>query len=292
VFVAPTGARNQGLINGKIVPTVASNDLTVAIKTLTDTDPSATNPVGIWIGNNLRWITSAMNTTMSAGFNVFNAASSELLSKEVDYFVYIGKATTGGALSLGFARIPYARLGSDLSDSLTNEKYGRFDSANILTANITEVVNIGRFAATISTASLNWSVPTFSNANLIQEPIYETRTLSYTPAVSSSMGLAITAFQERSYIIQNNTLDIFVRLEMTTSGAAATQINCTMPISASSDFSVGNLSCNRIFDSTDFAGLTLNTGSANTFGVKKYNLSNWGIGTTKYFMVSGTVPLN
>jgi hypothetical protein len=291
VFVAPTGARNQGLINGKIVPTVASNNLTVAIKTLTDTDPTPANPVGIWIGNNLRWITGALSIAANAGTNWFASGSSELATKEIDYFAYIGYNATDG-ITLGYARIPYAKLYSDFNTTTTNARYARISTITNAAAG-DNYINIGRFAATLSaTASFNWSVPTFSNANLIQEPIYETRTLSYTPAVSSSMGLAITAFQERSYIIQNNTLDIFVRLEMTTSGAAAVQIDCTMPISASSDFSVGNLSCNRIFDSTDFAGLTVNTGSANTFGVKKYNLSNWGIGTTKYFMVSGTVPLN
>lgn len=290
VFVAPTGARNQGLINGKIVPTVASNNLTVAIKTLQDTDPSVTNPVGIWIGNELRWITSALSVTANAGTNYLNIGGAELATREVDLFPYLQWNSTTNAVNLLYARIPYARLISDFVNSNTNEK----GVVGIVNYNATDVVvNIGRFAATLSaTASFNWSVPAFTNANLIQEPVYETRRLEYTPAISSSMGLAITAFQERSYIIQNNTLDIFVRLEMTTSGVAAIQINCTMPISAASDFSVGNLSCNRIFDSTDFAGMLVNTGVTNSFGVRKYNISNWNIGATKYFMVSGTVPLN
>jgi hypothetical protein len=291
VFVAPTGARNQGLINGKIVPTVASNNLTVAIKTLTDTDPTPTNPVGIWIGNQLRWITSALSVTANGGSNWFNSGSAELATKEIDYFVYIGFKSSDSTLKLGWMRLPYARVKEDYnSATASNEKYAI--GVDQLGAG-DNVVNIGRFAATLSAgAGHTWTVPTFSNANLIQEPIYETRTLSYTPVVSSSMGLAITAFQERNYIIQNNTLDIFVRLEITTSGAAAVQIDCTMPISAVSEFSVGNLSCNRIFDSTDFAGILVNSGAANRFGVRKYNISNWNIGAAKYFMVSGTVPIN
>ncbi|MGA1047901.1 MAG: hypothetical protein ACO3UU_07810, partial [Minisyncoccia bacterium] len=150
VFVMPTGARNQGLINGKIVPSVASNNLTLAIKTLADTDPSATNPVGIWIGNTLRWITSALSTSFNAGFNAFNSGSSELATKEIDYFVYIGRLTSSGNLELGFARIPYARLGSDFSTSGANERYARFGLSATSPADFSEVVNIGRFAATLS----------------------------------------------------------------------------------------------------------------------------------------------
>ena len=187
VFVAPTGARNQGLINGKIVPTVASNNLTVAIKTLTDTDPSATNPVGIWIGNNLRWITSSLSIAANAGTNWFNSGSAELATKEIDYFAYIGYNATDG-ITLGYARIPYAKLYSDFDTTNTNERYARISTITNAAAG-DNYVNIGRFAATLSaTASFNWSVPTFSNTNLIQEPVYETRLLDCTATIIPEAG--------------------------------------------------------------------------------------------------------
>jgi hypothetical protein len=176
VFVAPTGARNQGLINGKIVPTVASNNLTVAIKTLADTDPSPTNPVGIWIGGTLRWITSALSVTANAGTNWFASGSAELATREIDYFVYAGYNATDGVV-LGYARIPYARLYSDFNATSTNERFARISTITNAVAG-DNYVNIGRFAATLSASpSFTWSVPTFTNANLIQEPIYETRRL-------------------------------------------------------------------------------------------------------------------
>jgi hypothetical protein len=187
VFVAPTGARNQGLINGKIVPTVASNNLTVAIKTLSDTDPTATNPVGIWIGNNLRWITSSLSIAANAGTNWFNSGSAELATREIDYFAYIGYNATDG-ITLGYARIPYAKLYSDFNTTTTNEKYARISTITNAAAG-DNYVNIGRFAATLSaTASFNWSVPAFTNANLIQEPIYETRELTATHTINWSGG--------------------------------------------------------------------------------------------------------
>jgi hypothetical protein len=225
VFVAPTGARNQGLINGKIVPTVASNNLTVAIKTLTDTDPTATNPVGIWIGNNLRWITSSLSIAANAGTNWFNSGSSELATKEIDYFAYIGYNATDG-ITLGYARIPYAKLYSDFNTTTTNERYARISTITNAAAG-DNYVNIGRFAATLSaTASFNWSVPTFSNANLIQEPIYETRRLQYTPTFTGfSSNPPWTFF----YIINNTSMRI-IQVPTATDGTSnSTSFSMSVP---------------------------------------------------------------
>lgn len=204
VFVAPTGARNQGLINGKIVPTVASNNLTVAIKTLQDTDPSTTNPVGIWIGNNLRWITSALSLTRNAGTNWFNSGSAELATREIDYFVYMGFNATDG-VTLGFSRIPYARLYSDFNTTTTNERHCAITTITNA-ASGDNYVNIGRFAATLSaSASFNWSVPSFTNANLIQEPIYETRRLQ---AATAPTGFSSISQNLINYVINNRIITL------------------------------------------------------------------------------------
>jgi hypothetical protein len=214
VFVAPTGARNQGLINGKIVPTVASNNLTVAIKTLADTDPSATNPVGIWIGNNLRWITGALSIAANAGTNWFASGSAELATREIDYFVYAGYNATDG-ITLGYARIPYAKLYSDFNTTTTNEKYARISTITNAAAG-DNYVNIGRFAATLSAgAGYTWSVPSFTNKNLIQEPIYETRWL-----ISTATATGFSAFirQDMKYKLNNNAIQIYFDVDGTSNG--------------------------------------------------------------------------
>ena len=61
-FNAPQGF----LINGKIVRTVDSGNMTFAIKTLAGNDPSATDPVYCRIGNTVRSITSALSVTLNA----------------------------------------------------------------------------------------------------------------------------------------------------------------------------------------------------------------------------------
>lgn len=175
-FNAPEGF----LINGKIVPSVASNNLTVAIKTLADTDPSASNPVYVRLNNVVRTITSALSVTKNAGTNWFNAGSAELATNSIDYFVYLGYNATDGVV-IGFARISYAKQYSAFSTTTTDEKYCAISTiTNAATTDSYSV--IGRFAATLSAgAGYTWSVPTFTPSNLIQQPIYETRILSFTP---------------------------------------------------------------------------------------------------------------
>jgi hypothetical protein len=291
-----TRIRNGGLINGFIRVTVVSNDLTVAISTspTSQVDPTSANPVYVWIGDTLRSITSAMNSSIPDGFNTFNAGSSELATKEIDYFAYIGKATSGGALSIGFSRIPYARLGSDFNTSVTNKKYGRFDSANIEVNNITEVVNIGRFAATLS-AGFTWTVPTFDNANLIQEPIYETRRLLWTPQLScsGSMTYTSTTLEINYYQILGRQCKFSLRVVGTTGGTASNTIRATVPIGANIDAEIGQLNVCRLFDGTSLAGAVTDIGGTNSqFGVVKYDSSNFGLGATRYIMVTGSYFIN
>jgi hypothetical protein len=231
VFVAPTGARNQGLINGYIRATVASNNLTVAISTSPTSlvAPTATNPVGIWIGNNLRWITAALSLTANAGTNWFNAGSSELATREIDYFVYIGYKTSANTLHLGWMRLPYARVKEDfLSSGNTNEKRGvgvdQIDAGN-------PVVNIGRFAATLSASpSFNWSVPAFTNANLIQEPVYETRWLDYLPTYSTDGAgtyTSVTTAQAKYRLMAEKAIEIIVFARGTTN--SVNKVRASLP---------------------------------------------------------------
>lgn len=193
----------RGLINGLIVPTVAGNNLTVAIKTLQNTDPSPTNPVFVWIGGVLRPITSALSITRNAGTNWLNMGSSELATREVDLFLYMIWKSSTSEVVIGFSRLPYGRVGSDLSFTNTDEKGITASAVGVSATD--NMVNVGRFAATLSASpSHNWSVPAFTNTNLIQEPIYETRVLTYTPA----LGIFTLGNGERlgEYSIQRNQL--------------------------------------------------------------------------------------
>jgi hypothetical protein len=177
IFNSPQGF----LLNGKICSVSRYfNNLTVAIKTLAGTDPSATDPVYCRIGDTVRAITSALSVTKNAGTNWCNAGSAELATKEIDYFVYLGYNATDGVV-IGFSRIPHACSYDDFSATTTNEKYCAIST--ITTASATDYYeNIGRFGATLSAgAGYTWTVPTFTAKNLIQRPIYKSRSLDITP---------------------------------------------------------------------------------------------------------------
>ncbi|HOM78441.1 MAG TPA: hypothetical protein PLT50_04535, partial [bacterium] len=193
------------LLNGKIVPSVSSNNLTVAIKGLDGNDPSATNPVYVRIGDAIRSITSALSVTANAGTNWCNAGSNELATKEVDYFVYLGYNTTDGVV-IGFARIPYATAYSQFSTTSTDDRYCAISNVSHASSSDAYTV-IGRFAATLSAGSgYTWSVPTFTNENLVQKPVTHTRLLE---AKNSPTGFSSIAQQVIKYAVTNNNMFVF-----------------------------------------------------------------------------------
>lgn len=230
IFNAPEGF----LLNGKIVPSVTSNNLTVAIKGLNGNDPSATNPVYIRIGDAIRSITSALSVTKNAGTNWFNAGSSELATKEIDYFVYLGYNATDGVV-IGFSRIPYATEYSQFSTTSTNEKYCAISTITNAAAGDDYVV-IGRFAATLSAgAGYTWTVPAFDSKNLIQRPVFNTRTLTWQPVFTCSGSMTYTSVTTTlsNYTINDRVVTISLVLSGTIGGTPSYAINATLPITNS-----------------------------------------------------------
>lgn len=227
------GLKSGELLNGKINVSVASNNLTVAIKTRAGADPSATDPVIININGTYRLLTTSLSVTKNAGTNWGNAGGTELATNEVDWFVYLIWNTTPATdiLDLGFSRIPYGRVYSEFSATTTNEKYLAHANASDPTST-DDCVNIGRFAATLSaTASFNWSVPTFTNVNLLQFPVYETRWLTWAPAYSCSGSLTYTSVTTllAEYRFDWKKIEIVQSATGTLGGSASTRIGFTLP---------------------------------------------------------------
>lgn len=173
----------------KIAPTVASNNLTLTLTHMDGTTPSTSRPLWFKIGDAWRAVTGALAVTVNAAVNTFDAGRAELATYEIDYFAYVSWRAASSAVVFGFSRIPYATLYSDFSGTATNEKYAAFSTAP---ASTDDVVNIGRFAATLSAgAGYTWSVPTFTTANLRNQPTVESRLLTYVPTWASS-GTAVS----------------------------------------------------------------------------------------------------
>lgn len=213
------------MVNGRIDVTVASSDLTVAIKTLSGNNPSTSEPVYVRIGDSVRSITSALSVTRNDGTNWFNSGSAELATLEVDYFVYLGYNATDGVV-IGFSRLPFARRYGDFSATTTNERHCAISTiTNATSSDYYE--NIGRFSATLSTgAGYTWSVPTFTALNLIQRPIYETRLLSWSPVYT---GFSVNPTWVHNYQITWNQAYLFCR-ENVNGTSNATWFTKTIPI--------------------------------------------------------------
>jgi hypothetical protein len=179
------GASEGSLVNGKFVVSVTSNNITLALKTLAGSDPSSVDPVKIIIDGVQRTITSALSVTKNAGTNWFNSGSTELATKLVNYFIYIGYNATDGVV-IGFSRIPYALSYSEFSTTSTNEKYAAISTITNATSTDT-YINHGRFSATLSaSASYNWSIS--GSGNVINRPIEKTNWLDWNSVITYSGG--------------------------------------------------------------------------------------------------------
>lgn len=283
LFNAPEGF----LINGKIVPSVTSGDLTVALKGLDGNDPSATNPVYVRIGNTVRSITAALATgTYVDGTNWGNAGSAELATKEVDWFVYLWYSSISQAMHMGISRIPYGTLAGDFSSTAANEKYmeSGYYVTNSETAAADPVVNIGRFAATLSAgAGYTWTVPTFTAANLIQRPIYETRKLTWLPTYGGTASMTYTSSTTGVYYIIGNRCYINVRPSGTTGGTTSYGINVSLP------FTIDTY-CRRaceLYDSSVTSRLGYYGGDGNVLTVIQGAVGNWQLAAGKEVYIDG-----
>ncbi len=282
----PLYAPQGFLINGKIVVTDAAG-ITVAIKTLAGTDPSATDPVYCRIGDTVRSITSALSVAKADGTNWMNAGSTELATKEIDYFVYLGYNATDGVV-LGFSRIVANSYG-EFSATTTNEKYCAISTiTNAASTDYYEV--IGRFAATLSAgAGYTWSVPTFTAINLIQRPIYETRVLPFAPAWSGngSLTFGTLTINDAYYQLRKSTAWVTVYGSGTTGGTTNTTIFFTLPMSHIDADYYRVFGAAYLSDAGSFGGFVLSGVGVTKMGVSKYNNANIGIGASREVKASG-----
>lgn len=230
------------MVNGKISPTVSSNDLVLTLLTLAGSTPSTSDPVIININGTIRTVTAATTFTLADGTNWFNAGGAELATKEIDYFVYVVWDSNSSIVALSCSRIPYGNLVSDFSATTTNEKH-LANYANFISTD--DVSNIGRFAATLSAgAGYTWTIPSYTNINLIQHPILNTRMLNWQPVASAVGGgsFAIVTTDLATYQIDKNWMSTETYINGTVTGTV-TAIGLTAPFEAlqvASTLPIGN----------------------------------------------------
>lgn len=278
-------AQQGFLINGKISVTDAAG-ITVAIKTLAGTDPSATDPVYVRIGDTIRTISAALSVAKADGTNWCNAGSAELATKEIDYFVYLGYNATDGVV-IGFSRYPGANSYNDFSATTTNEKYCAIST--ITTAAATDYYEvIGRFAATLSAgAGYTWTVPTYTAKNLIQRPIYETRWLDWQPTYSGSGSMTWTSVTgTRSYKVRYSDVQAREEASGTTGGTASIALYSTQPFTITNN-AAASIVC--VDGGAQISGVA--RVDTSTIEIYKYNSSNWALAASQGYRYGYTARL-
>lgn len=272
------------MINGKL-SVLDSAGITVAIKTLAGNDPSESDPVFVRIGDSVYTITAALSSVLADGTNWFNSGSSELATKEVDYFAYLVWDSNSSAVALTFARIPYANLISDFSATTTNEKYCANQSGFTSTD---EVEVIGRFAATLSAgAGYTWSVPTFTAANLIQRPIYESRWLAYAITTTASAGTwGSQVGQAGYYSIKGDTV-YYSSYNSGTTSSTPQNLRMSLPFTPNSTFTCWAIPGYTTDNSTAQASSQEIVAGTAVVYTYKYNFANYAATTAQVARSTG-----
>lgn len=213
----------------QIIPTVASNNLTVTLKNYAWNDPSPTAPVKVQIWDTVRTIASALSVTMNAWTNWLNLWSSELATKEVDLFTYLIWNTNLNAVQLWVARCGHFRKWSDTNGwNTTNEKDVYLEVSFPASSNVMQ--NIGRFSAILSVwVWYTWSLWTWPTIN---HYINETRWLDWIPTLSASWSMTWTwgTIYFAKYKIVWTNVYIKMQVSWTTWGVASTELRTSTPI--------------------------------------------------------------
>jgi hypothetical protein len=220
-----------GGLNYSIAPSVASNNLTVAIKDAAGNNPSASSPCTFRVGGSERLLSTSLSVTKNAGTDWAGLGGTSFAALEQDLFVYIVWNSNTSALDVLWSRIPTATVYSDFSATTTNDKYGAINATAPAAGD--DVVNIGRFAATLSAgAGYTWTVPTYTTSNLIQRPCFETRNSTYNWAATNLT--TTTGTTTCKYQIVGGLVHGFIDFKFGASSALAGALAFTLPLSVTS----------------------------------------------------------
>ena len=270
-----------------ITPSVASNNLTIALKYIDGNDPTSTNKLTFRVGNTEYDLTASMSFTKNAGTNWCNAGGAELAAKNVQFFMYaIGETGASAGLKFGFSRIPYAKTMANFVNTTTSEKYiaGNWTNFNSTDA----VVNIGRFQAQNSgTASYNWSIPT---ANVVNYPIYETDILTWQPVYSASGSMTYTSVTTSvaEYKVSGRDCSFELQAIGTIGGTVSATVLATLPFEGKNAATQPAQACWVVADTVaEVSFAYINASTPDQLGCRRTNSSNWVAGANKYINCNG-----
>lgn len=211
----------------KLVPSVSSGNLTLALKDLDGSDFDSNNPLRMKLSDILAEITSALSVVKNAATNWCNLGNSGLsgaATYEQDLFAYLVNETGASAgVKLAFSRYPGGHVVGDFSSTTTNEKY----LAGPTNYNATDKVQlIGRFNATLSAgAGYTWSIP--ATQVIVNHPIYTTRWMNAGfPLNNFTIGSAVWSHK---YRLNYRSMDVQFEVVLDTTNITGSITGAILP---------------------------------------------------------------
>lgn len=254
-----------------------SGNLTISLLTTAWSVPSTSSPIYVRIGNTVRTITSSLSLTNTAWINYLNCWSSELATKEVDFFVYLWWLSATSTVWIWISRIPYARVWWDFVASFTNEKWSIswFDTND-------EVEVVWRFNWILSAwAWYTWSAP--STSIIINKPIYETRWLTWTPTQTAWGSMTYTSITNAIslYKLSYNETKIIIHSTWTIWWTPDNYLSFSRPIAPANTASYWPANWCMVYDNSATVSWFIFNNST-VFSVRRYDSANWTAWTAYY----------
>lgn len=268
----------------QISRTVASNNLTVAVKDAAGSNPTSAKPMYFNIAGNRRKLSGSLSVTVNSVVNTFNLGATEFAGLDQDLFVYVGWRASDSSVFILISRIPYGRTYADFSTTATAETYGAYSGA--APASTDPVTVIGRVNAQNSgAASYNWSIP--ASDVIVHYPIWHTRTLSYLPTWTSATPPALgNGTLVGQYKIRHRECLARVRV---TAGSTTTfgtgTYTWSLPFTSATFTNAAFPGVGRVFDNsttTTYVGQVNVASAANTMNMTTHSATT---------AVSATVPV-
>ena len=264
-----------------------SGTIRVDLKTSAIAVPSLTDKIVLRIGEDRREVTSEQVVTLTSGTNWFNAGSSELTNRSIDYFVYAIWEAAQSAVRIGISRIPYAKTMADFSSTNTNEKYiaGNYSAFT----STDEVENIGRVSFTKTALNGHWN----NDSIVINRPIFKTRRLIYAP---TWVGWTTPPTALANYIVDYETIYIY-GLATTSSTSNSTSTTATLPFTCATitDFLVRNTTSGRNLNTIGATPAMVTIASGDTLIVfyRDFAATTWSAsGNKQIFSFEIFYPIN
>jgi hypothetical protein len=216
------------VLNATFSPSIATDDLTLALKTLSADDPSTDNFVQATIGGEILSITSALSITITDAMgDIFSWDGRKIQGNDSQLFVYL--INNNGTAQIGVSPSPNRRtVATNYYDA--GGQTGSAGFSNIVMSGTRNATNTCAVVGRVNVKQEDdntWVSPTISC--IVNRPIYETDWLDWTPDLTIG-NPDLSKFDVATYQIVSNHLFFFFKEDDATLSGTAGALKFSLPV--------------------------------------------------------------